>query len=355
MTHTERLRALVDGRPVDRTPIAAWGHFMNLEDRNAGDFAKALIDFQDCFQFDLVKIMSNSYYLTEDMGNVLRPSQNAEDYAFLCAEKLAIRKPEDWYRIKAPDVHKGALGRELEVAKRLVDHYKGEVPILPTVFSPLMWCVYLYWPMDEQFKVQFTGKGLAPHIERYIIENQKAFEYGIEVVAQTNERLMEEYVKIGVDGFFYSQPYAHSTWQDKEVFDRFGRQYDLRALEKIKDKTWFNMLHVCGTNWVDMRLVLDYPVQALNWDVGFGHNPSLAQVRAMTDKILMGGMDRRTDLTNPDRETIKATIRARYAQARAEAGEKLILTSGCSWGGDSIHRFNLWQETMTELCGVPAR
>lgn len=349
MTHTERIRAVLNGDTPDRQPIAAWGHFMNLEDRNAVDFAKSLIDFQDAYQFDIVKIMSNSYYLTEDMGNVLRSSENGEDPAFLCATRLAVEKPEDWRKLKVPDISRGAMAREIEVAKRLVDYYHGTVPILPTIFSPLMWCVYLYMPMKEQFRYQFTGKGLVPHIEEYLLRHEKEITYGLEVVTETNSRLMEEFLRVGVDGFFYSQPYAHKTWSDPALFERFAKQYDLKNLNTVADNAWFTMLHVCGTNWVDLDLVVDYPVQALNWDDAFEGNPSLKEGRAKSDKVLMGGMDRRTDLLGSDREVIKRTIKMRAGQAKKDAGEKLILTGGCSWTGDSIHRFNLWQETMDEL------
>ena len=51
MTHLERMKAVVAGEPVDGPPFAAWGHVMNLEDRHAKDFAKAIIDFQRVHDF----------------------------------------------------------------------------------------------------------------------------------------------------------------------------------------------------------------------------------------------------------------------------------------------------------------
>lgn len=349
MTHSERIHALLEHKATDRLPVAMWGHFMNLEDRDAEKFTASLINFENKYQFDLVKIMSNSYYLTEDMGNVIRPSMTSEEPAFLLAEKLAIEKPEDWYRLRVPDVHKGALAREIDVAKRLVDYYKGTVPILPTIFSPLMWCVYMYWPMLEQFKVQFTGSGLVPPIEKYIHENEDAIRYGLEVVTETNNRLIDEYIKAGVDGFFFSQPYAHKTWSSPEMFAKYAKQYDLQNLQKTVGKTWFNMLHVCGTNHVNFDLVLDYPVQSYNWDDLLPGNPSLAEVRSKTDKILIGGMDRKEDfLLEPD-EAFQRRVLERAADGCKAAGSQYIFGCGCSCHGDALGRFPLMQKTIDEF------
>ena len=41
---------------------------MNLSDLNAADFARATIDFQRTHDFDFIKVMSNPYYMIEDMG-----------------------------------------------------------------------------------------------------------------------------------------------------------------------------------------------------------------------------------------------------------------------------------------------
>ena len=78
MNASERLQNMLNGLPTDRPLFSAWGHVMNFCDRNAKDFAKATIDFQNANGFDFIKIMSNPYYLIEDTGLVLSP---VTDYA----------------------------------------------------------------------------------------------------------------------------------------------------------------------------------------------------------------------------------------------------------------------------------
>ena len=38
---------------------------------------------------------------------------------------------------KIADIRTGAVAREMEVAKRLKEHYNGKVPVVVTVFTPL--------------------------------------------------------------------------------------------------------------------------------------------------------------------------------------------------------------------------
>ena len=57
MTHTERIKAVLEGRPVDRIPFIAWGPHLNLEDRNVNDFSKAIIAYETQHDFDVIKVI----------------------------------------------------------------------------------------------------------------------------------------------------------------------------------------------------------------------------------------------------------------------------------------------------------
>ena len=97
--------------------------------------------------------MSNTYYMLEDMGIELHGSRDASEPAFMCADKLPIAKPVDFYKLKVPDVHKGSLAREIEAITRICDYYKGDVPVLPTIFSPANWVVHLYMDMNTYLRL----------------------------------------------------------------------------------------------------------------------------------------------------------------------------------------------------------
>ena len=55
ITHTQRVKAALEGKMLDRPAFAAWGPHMNLVDRNAKDFARATIDYQNAHHFDFIR------------------------------------------------------------------------------------------------------------------------------------------------------------------------------------------------------------------------------------------------------------------------------------------------------------
>lgn len=85
------------------------------------------------------------------------------------------------------------------------------------------------------------------------------------------------------------------------------------------------VLHVHGTE-LDMTRVLDYPVEVLSVSDRLRGNPSLAELRRLSDKCLMGGIDESSliEMSLPE-------LRAHVRDAVAQAGrEKLILSPGCT-------------------------
>lgn len=347
MTSTQRIRAILEGKPVDRIPTAGWAHVMNLSDRHVGDFTKATIDYQNAHRFDFVKVTENPQYLAEAMGTVLRPSRNSEETAFWCVEKLAVESVEDWAKLRVPDMHTGPLAREIEVVARLCDHYKDEVPVLPTIFSPLMWAMYFSVAPAEQHRRE-KEEGLLPAWEAYLVENEAKVKQGLEVITETNNRLMEEMIKQGASGFFFANPLAQSAWP-KEHFDTFAKPYDMANLSFAHGKTWFNIFHWCGRQNLRYDYIEDYPVEALNWEDTCESNPSMAEIRKKTDKVFVGGIDRLYDLEGGDRNEIKERLKQRLRKAAQEAGPKLIFAGGCTFNAASQERFVVIQEVVNEL------
>ena len=68
MTKRERVLAAVQGKSVDRTPVAAWGHIFP-EEKNPEDFVKATIrDFKK-YDWDFIKINNPATLYDEAWGN----------------------------------------------------------------------------------------------------------------------------------------------------------------------------------------------------------------------------------------------------------------------------------------------
>ena len=351
MTSYERIKGMVEGKKIDRIGVAAWYH-MPLLDHNAKDFADGIIQSCNFMKWDICKVQSHSFYVSQAFGNDYIPSTSA-GLLFGPTTKYGVYHPKMYGELKVPSLSSPSVARELEVVKRVLDKLGGKIPVLATIFSPAYTARDLYGGMTfPQFFLNAC---------KYSPEDTHK---GLETISEFTMRLSEEFIKIGVDGVFWTEAFATTDLMDKATHDEFVKKYDQPILEMINKKTWFNMLHVHG--YKNLRFAeyeeANYPVQAYNWEDRFGGDEtgttSLKQARAFTDKILMGGIEFWHDFDSPenDREAVKAVIKARLVDALEQLGpddQKFIFTPGCSV---KMHvpeyRMKLMHEVIEEVTGV---
>lgn len=100
---------------------------------------------------------------------------------------------------------------------------------------------------------------------------------------------------------------------------------------------------------------------------------TLREMREITDKVLIGGLDHdlgssgylsigdgsvapgTTDLSGSDREKVKQVIRRRLEEGMKAAGPKFVLSGGCGWNHDALHRFPLVREVIDEVADEIAK
>jgi uroporphyrinogen decarboxylase len=110
---------------------------------------------------------------------------------------------------------------------------------------------------------------------------------------------------------------------DDETFRTFLRPFDLRVMEAMQGMT--RILHVHGTH-VDMRRVLDYPCEVYSVSDRLKGNPALAELRSMTGKCLMGGINEQKI-----QERSLPEIREEMRDAFRQAGKRrFIVSPGCT-------------------------
>ena len=107
MNHTKRLRACIEGKEVDRPPVALWRHFP-VDDMKAETLADAQLAFQAQYDFDLMKVTPPSGYFLYDWGlkdEWLGNVEGTRKYS-----ERVINSPEDWEGLNELDPQDGYLG-----------------------------------------------------------------------------------------------------------------------------------------------------------------------------------------------------------------------------------------------------
>lgn len=344
MTATERMKAFIDKKPVDKVGASGWLH-MPLVDRDIDKFLKETIAFTDKNQWDFIKVMPNGHYFPEAYGADIEFSKDPTKW-YGNIRKYPIETPEDAADLAILDpAENPVFVREVSVVKALADHYKGTVPILPTLFTPLTW-------IQEMSHSQNPEPTLA-----MIRNNKEELHKGLTALLETSKKLADAYIEAGADGFFIASQFASKDLITEEEFDEFCKPYDEALIEHVNKKTWFNIMHVHGEKNLYIEKFVNYNVQALNWEnVPYGVSEeeasSIAEVRSMTDKVIIGGTDLHQDYHSPnnDRAEIKEKLVKRLQQSLHEVKDnRFIFAPGCALPLD-VNRdvFTLLREVVDE-------
>jgi len=349
MTKMERVKAALEGKPVDRPPFTAWGPHFNLEDRHTGDFTKAVIAYEDQHDFDILKVMQNGLYFAEDFGQVIDPPQNSDDAGFKKTRIPAINSVEDMGRLTTHPVTEGAIAREVESIRVLAEYYKDKVPVLATASGPYRMFNNMSGVIGRKLHNPnlFTEGTMAD----FIRDHEELYFEAMEVLTEQLIMNMNAFLDAGAAGFFFCPggTYPQDPFSDEEYL-KYIRPYDERVLKAVYGRSFFTMLHICSPSVTNMDYMLDLPAHAINWEDSSPFNPTIEEVRAKTDKVLMGGVDRNADFYGPSRERVKATLKMKVKEAMRQAGNsRFVAAVGCESPREITHRFVVWREVMAEL------
>lgn len=311
MTKTERMKALLGGKRLDTPAINLWKHFPPY-DENPEELVKKIIQFQDRFQWDFVKVTYQGLYSIQDWGSVIKWPERDNQWPDTCSgvgvvTDFGIKEDRDWTRLEVLPMDRGSMADTITAARGVVEHFKGKAPVIITVFNPLTTAA------------KMAGEKMQVHMRR----SPEAFHKGLEVICETTARLVKEVSALGADGIFFASQLGTYDKMSVAEYEEFGRPYDLRVLEAAKDM-WFNIMHMHG-NAPMFELMERYPVQAINW-----HDQlvdlSLADGRRMSDKLLIGGVEETKLLAEADDERLREHLKSSMEQV---PDGRLILAPGC--------------------------
>lgn len=305
LTHRQRLELALNGDTPDRPPVALWRHFP-VDDQVPESLASAVIDFQQAYDFDFVKVTPSSSYCLKDWGveDVWRGStEGTRDYI-----KRVIHQPEDWEDLPVLDPHEGYLKDQLDCLRIITNRLGPDTPVIQTIFSPL-----------SQAKNLVGGEDLLIHLRRY----PAAVRTGLKTIVESTQRFIEAAMETGIAGIFFAVQHAQFGVLSTEEYETFGRSYDLPVLEPARD-LWLNVLHLHGEE-VMFETFVDYPVQVINW-----HDrdtpPSLAEALTRFSGAVCGGVKRTDSMVLGTPAKVEAEA---HDAIQSTGGQRFILGTGC--------------------------
>ncbi len=312
LSHRERLQMIMAGERPDRYAGSCWRHFFHKEHYAAGTI-DAMLDFQEEFDWDFMKINPRADYHIEGWGFKQRWSYNEfkkHDKLFFPVKNIA-----DWHSIRPLSLETPALAEHLKVIAGLRRQSKPDLPILMTVFSPLA----IAGRMIENKQA----------LVEQLRSDPETIHRALRAITDTFARFANEARNAGADGLFFATlQWASSDMITWEEYREFGVPYDIEVLKACESDA-INLLHVCASNNYMKELVTidDYNVRLYNWDSTDSSNLSLDDAMELPKgKTFVGGIEQDNWLRKADYKEICRKIdemKKSYDSAR------LIIGPGC--------------------------
>lgn len=312
MKPIERIEALLAGKKLDTPAMNLWKHFPPY-DENPKELVKKTIQFQERFNWDFVKVTYQGLYSIQDWGSKIKWPERDCQWPNTCSKvgvvtDFSIKGHKDWENLNVLPMNQGAMADAILAAKEIVKRFKGEAPVVVTVFNPLTTAI------------KMSGDRMFIDMRR----SPDSFKKGLEVITETTVNYVKELINIGADGIFFASQLGNYDKLSVKEYEEFGRPFDLNILDAVKDKTWFNIMHMHGMAPM-FEIMEKYPVQAINWHDRLV-DINLKDGRSKSDKLLIGGVDEFKVLNDANEEELLAHLK----DALDQVGDKrLILGPGC--------------------------
>lgn len=269
MNRKERIMAALKGQEVDRVPVSAWMHFSEV-DQDPISLARTQVEFNEKYDFDFIKMMPFGTYSVQDWGAEI--TFYAHKYHEPIVKTAGIQSVEDYDTLEVLPATYGTWGKQVQLAQRMSKLVKEDTPYIQTIFTPMS-------------TLNKLSKG---RVVEDIKTHPEKVKRALEVITETTINFVKANIEAGVSGFFLASQSANKGFIDLESHKEFCTPYDLKVIESYCDKTWFNVMHVHGSD-IYFEEMEKYPVNCLNW-----HDrhtwPSLEEARKITDKCFLGGI-----------------------------------------------------------------
>ncbi|MBZ0308592.1 MAG: hypothetical protein K8I82_21175 [Anaerolineae bacterium] len=268
----ERLEKTIAGEATDRVPAALWRHWPG-DDQRAPDFARAVLDFQKQWDFDVVKVTPANTYSLLDYGLQDAWKGNLEGEREIT--RLVVERSIDWTELRKLDPTRGSLGMQLDALQMIKNGLDENVPLIQTIYSPL---------------TQAEGLAGRENLLRDIRLSPDRIKTGLNYITENILRQLETLQKVGIAGIFYVIRQASYHLLSKTEYRELAEPYDLRILNLLPSRWWFNGIYIEGQAPM-LDVIADYPAQVLSWN-DRGADTDLRQGQLKFKGAVCGGLER---------------------------------------------------------------
>lgn len=263
MTKKERLFNAMNGKPVDRVPVAFYLHFFDQTDNTVAE----TIQWTKNSRVDMTLIGTDGFYpLMSD---------------------TPLRTIEQWKAFRPYDRNHPFISLQLDRCTRIAEALKDDAATYICAFTPL---AYFKHTLD-------AGQTI---IMEYWNECKSDLLQVLDVLEEMNFILLDELKKSGLDGIMISLQNGEKWRFSREDYEKYITPYDKRLVDFV-NKNYSNTIgHLCSwetenTNaCINLDLYKDCDLQTINWGVYQRESMSMAEGRKYFSKAkaVMGGFDR---------------------------------------------------------------
>jgi len=304
MNHRQRMQACVSGSEIDRPPVALWRHFP-VDDQDPKRLAESILQFQNTYDFDFIKITPASSFCVRDYGVTDAWRGNPEGTRDFLTHP--VEKPEDWASLNKLPPQEGYLKDQLECVK-LIKLGAQDTPFLQTIFDPM-----------SQAKNLAGKERLLVHMREY----PQNLHTGLKRITENTISFIEACKSIGIDGVFFAIQHAQASLLSRAEFKEFVLPYAREIMSHVNDR-WLNLIHVHGKD-IYFDEISELPATIYNWH-DQETSPSLSLAKSLCSAAVCGGLKQWETLVYGSPDQVSQEARLAIEQT---GGKRFILGTGC--------------------------
>lgn len=183
MNREERVRAVICGQEADRIPVSVWMHLSEY-DQDPRSLAETMVDFNEKYDYDFIKMMPFGAYTVSDWGAKL--AIFCDKYKEVEIAAPTITELEDYKAIRPLPPIYGTWGKTLQLSQWLSKLARANTPYIQTLFTP----------------ATTLRKMTGPRLLQDMREHPEYVHEALEAITETTINFAQANIEAGVSGFF---------------------------------------------------------------------------------------------------------------------------------------------------------